>query len=425
MEGFAPTSRAAKQLGDAGISAGTLQGFLARGDSGGSPIDQKRLYFVDESSLTSTNQMKEFLDRLTPQHRVILVGDIRQHQAIEAGRPFEQLQDAGMSTAKLDQIVRQREPGLKTAVEYLSRGDVSEGIRALRAQGRIREIIDPAERVRAIAKDFGEHPTNTLVVSPDNASRRELNNAIRTELQSKGIVAGENHTLRVLVQQQELTGADRRWAARYAVNDQLRYSRGSSAIGIERGSYARVVSTNLQENLLTVETKSGDHVTYDPRRLNGVSIYRETEQPFAAGDRIQFTAPDKSIGVANRELGTIENISSERNLTVRLEKGRTVELNPSENRHFDHGYAVTSHSAQGLTADRVLINMDTKTHPDLINSRLAYVSVSRARYHAEIYTNDATGLGPRLNRSVGKTSAVEFSQSSVTSDKDLSVGHNV
>ena len=62
VEGFAPTSRAAKQLGDAGISAGTLQGFLARGDSGGNRLDQKRLYFVDESSLTSTNQMKEFLE---------------------------------------------------------------------------------------------------------------------------------------------------------------------------------------------------------------------------------------------------------------------------------------------------------------------------------------------------------------------------
>ena len=189
------------------------------------------------------------------------------------------------------------------------------GLEPCETQGRIREIADPAERVRAIAKDFAENPTNTLVVSPDNASRRELNNAIRTELQSKGIVAGENHMLKVLVQQQDLTGADRRWAARYAVNDQLRYSRGSNAIGIERGSYARVVSTNLQENLLTVETKTGDLVTYDPRRLTGVSIYRETEQPFAVGDRLQFTAPDKSIGVANRELGTIENISAEGNLT--------------------------------------------------------------------------------------------------------------
>ena len=103
-----------------------------------------------------------------------------------------------MSTAKLDQIVRQKDPELKTAVEYLARGDVSEGIRALRTQGRIREIADPAERVREIARDFAESPTNTLVVSPDNASRRELNNAIRTELQSKGIVARENHALKGL-----------------------------------------------------------------------------------------------------------------------------------------------------------------------------------------------------------------------------------
>jgi len=424
VEGFAPTSRAAKQLGDAGISAGTLQGFLARGDRG-SPLDQKRLYFVDESSLTSTKQMKEFLDRLTPQHRVILVGDVRQHQAIEAGRPFEQLQDAGMSTAKLDQIVRQRDPGLKTAVEYLARGDVSEGIRALRTQGRVREIAHLAERVSEIARDFAENPTNTLVVSPDNASRRELNNAIRTELQSKGIVGSENHMLRVLVQQQDMTGADRRWAARYAVNDQLRYSRGSNSIGIKRGSYARVVSTNLQENLLTVETKEGGRVTYDPRRLTGVSIYRETEQPFAVGDRLQFTAPDKAIGVANRELATIEQISPDGNLKIRLERGRAVELNPSENRHFDHGYAVTSHSAQGLTADRVLINVDTAAHPDLINSRFAYVSVSRAQHDAQIYTNDAGSLEARLGNDVSKSSAIEFSQPASQAMAGLGTGQTI
>ena len=407
VEGFAPTSRAAKQLGDAGISAGTLQGFLARGEKAGSSIDQKRLYFVDESSLTSTKQMKEFLNRLTPLDRVILVGDIRQHQAVEAGRPFEQLQDAGMSTAKLDQILRQRDPALKAAVEYLSRGDVSEGIRALRAQSRIREIGDPAERVRAIAKDFGEHPTNTLVVSPDNASRRELNNAIRSELQTKGIVDGQNHTFRVLVQQQDLTGADRRWAARYSVNDQLRYSRGSNSIGIERGSYARVVSTDLENNLLTVEAKGGELVTYDPRRLTGVSVYRETEQPFAVGDRLQFTAPEKTIGVANRELGTIEHISEEGNLTIRLEKGRTIEVDPTENRHFDLGYAVTSHSAQGLTTDRVLVNVDTSAHPGLVNSRFAYVAVSRAQNDAQIYTNNDSSLEAQLGSDVSKSAAVE------------------
>ncbi len=425
VEGFAPTSRAAKHLGNAGISAGTLQAFLACGETAGPPIDQKRLYFVDESSLTSTNQMKEFLGRLGPKDRVILVGDVRQHQAIEAGRPFEQLQDAGMSTAKLHQIVRQKDPELKTAVENLARGDVSEGIRALRIQGRIREIADPAGRVREIARDFAEKPTKTLVISPDNASRRELNNAIRNELQSRGTVGRENHTLRVLVQQQDMTGADRRWACRYAVNDQLRYSRGSNAVGIDRGSYARVVSINFDENLLTVETKGGSFVTYDPKRLSGVSIYRETEQPFAVGDRLQFTAPDKSLGVANRELGSIEHISTEGNLTVRLENGRIVELNPSENRHFDHGYAVTSHSAQGLTADRVLINVDTSAHPDLVNSRFAYVSVSRAQHDAQIYTNDAGSLEARLGNDVSKSSAIEFSHSAGEAMAGWSTGQSV
>ena len=44
--------------------------------------------------------MREFLSRLGPDDRVLLIGDIRQHQGVEAGRPFEQLQEAGMHTAK-------------------------------------------------------------------------------------------------------------------------------------------------------------------------------------------------------------------------------------------------------------------------------------------------------------------------------------
>jgi len=405
VEGFAPTSRAAKQLREAGISAGTLQGFLVR-RSIPDPPNEKRLYLVDESSLTSTHHVKEFMHRLRPQDRVVLIGDIRQHQAVEAGKPFEQLQDAGMSTAKLEQIVRQKDPDLKAIVEHFARGEVSSGIQALAKQGRITEIGDAAERIRVIARSFVENPENTLVISPDNASRRQLNDAIRTELQSRGRVGAENHLFRVLIPQQDMTGADRRWVARYNVDDVLRYSRGSKSLGIRAGSYARVLSTNLPDNLLTVETKNRAQVTYDPRRLTGVSIYRENEQRFAVGDRLQFVAPDKNIGVANRELGTIENISPRGDLTIRLEKGRRVELDPSENRHFDHGYAVTSHSAQGLTADRVLINADAKAHPDLVNSRFAYVAVSRAQSDARIYTDDRAAMEARLGTEISKSSAL-------------------
>ena len=84
--------------------------------------------------------MREFLSRLGPNDRVLLIGDIRQHQGVEAGRPFEQLQEAGMRTARLDEIVRQKDPALKSAVELLATGQVSAALDALQQQGRVKEI---------------------------------------------------------------------------------------------------------------------------------------------------------------------------------------------------------------------------------------------------------------------------------------------
>jgi ATP-dependent exoDNAse (exonuclease V) alpha subunit len=91
-------------------------------------------------------------------------------------------------------------------------------------------------------------------------------------------------------------------------------------------------------------------------------------------------------------------------------KERFVTFDPSQMPHFDHGYAVTSHSSQGLTADRVLINMDTAVHPELINGRFAYVSVSRASQDVQICTNDAGTLGESLNKDLSKTSALNFAK---------------
>ena len=413
VEGFAPTSRAARQLNEAGIQAGTLQGFLARTanpDLG----DQKHFYFIDESSLASTNQMREFLARLGPNNndRVLLIGDIRQHQGVEAGRPFEQLQEAGMRTARLDEIVRQQDPALKSAVELLATGQVSAALDALQQQGRVKEIPNAEERVRAIAKSYVESPENTLIVSPDNASRRELNVAVRQELKANGSLAPEDHTFRVLVQRQDMTGAERSWASHYEINDVVRYTRGSKAIGIEAAAYATVVAINPAANQLTVEKTNQELATYDPRRLTGVSVYREIEREFSVGDRIQFTAPDKSLGVANRDLAVIESIAPDGRVTARLDNNRQIEFPASEHRHFDHGYAVTSHSSQGLTAERVLVHADTSVHPDLLNSRFAYVSISRASHEATLFTDDMAKLGPQLGADVSKTSALEINQAS-------------
>ena len=148
---------------------------------------------------------------------------------------------------------------------------------------------------------------------------------------------------------------------------------------IEAGEYARVSHVDPKENRITIERANGVLQTYDPRRLSGVSVHREVEREFSQGDRVQFTAPSKQLKVANRELGTVERVSSEGDLKVRLDSGREVRFNVREHPHLDHGYAVTSHSSQGQTAERVLINVDPEKSEVLVNNRFAYVSVSRAR----------------------------------------------
>ena len=315
-----------------------------------------------------------------------------------------------MRTAKLDEIVRQQDPALKSAVELLATGQVSAALDALGQQGRVQEIPDREERIRAIAKSYVELPESTLIVSPDNASRRELNVAVRQELKATGALAPENHTFRVLVQRQDMTGAERGWANHYEIDDIVRYSRGSKTIGIEAASYASVAAINPIDNQITVEKANGELVTYDPRRLAGVSVYRQIDREFSIGDRIQFTAPDKSLGVANRELAVIETVHPDGRLSARLDNNRQIEFNPGEHRHFDHGYAVTSHSSQGLTADRVLVHADTSTHPDLLNNRFAYVSISRASHQATLFTDDMKKLAPQLGAEVAKTSALEITQ---------------
>jgi conjugative relaxase-like TrwC/TraI family protein len=425
VEGFAPTSRAAKQLEQAGVDSGTLQEFLVRPQSREKESQLKRFFFIDESSLASTNQMREFLQRLGPGDRVLLIGDTRQHQGVEAGRPFQQLQEAGMKTAKLEEIVRQKDPDLKATVEMLAHGQTVKAIEALRDRGRVIQILDPQDRILTIARNYVASPERTLIVSPDNASRQELNRAVRQELKATGAVKSQDHIFRVLIPRQDMTGAERAWAGRYQINDVVRYSRGSKVAGIEPRTYGTVVSVNPIENLLTIQKPAGDQVSYDPKRLSGVSVYREAEQEFSVGERIQFTAPDKQLGVANRDLAIIEKIDEHSNIALRLEDGRTVQFSATEYPHFDHGYAVTSHSAQGLTADRVLINIDINAHPQLLNSRFAYVAVSRGSLDVEIYTSDATDLGQRLSGDFSKTSALEFSPSSLRSAADLEVEQSI
>jgi conjugative relaxase-like TrwC/TraI family protein len=432
VEGFAPTSRAAQKLAEAGIETSTLQRHLARGEQ--PDTGERKLYVLDESSLASTRQIHEFIERLHTSDRVLLVGDTRQHESVEAGRPFAQLQEAGMRTLNLEEIVRQKDPELKQAVEQLARGQVDKAISNLDRQGRVHEVKGHEERIAAIAREYAKSPESTLVVSPDNLSRTEINQRIHAELQARGVVGREEHSVQTLVPRQEMTGADRSWAQQYQVDDILRYSRGSRETGIQKGEYTRVKSIDTQNNRLTVLRADGSETIYDPRRQMGVSVYRQQEKAFSVGDRIQFTAPNHELKIANRELGIVESIAPDGAMRLKLDNGRSMDYEPQRHPHLDHGYAVTSHSSQGQTAERVLIHVDTDlAAKDLLNSRMAYVAVSRGKWDAQIFTNSREKLPKILGHDVSHKSAHKPEQAtapiqqqeaagSLQPEKNLSLG---
>jgi hypothetical protein len=151
-------------------------------------------------------------------------------------------------------------------------------------EGRITEIPNGHERIAAIARDYAAQPEKTIIVSPDNRSRQQINEAVRGELRRNGTLAEDGQIFRTLSHRSDMTGADRKWAARCSEGDVLQYTTGSKSEGIERNSFVTVRAVDSRANTLTVEVEDGSSVTYDPRRLQGVKVFRDVEREFATGD---------------------------------------------------------------------------------------------------------------------------------------------
>ena len=349
--GFAPTTRAVKSLSEAGVSASTVASLL---ESQSARDVSNEVWIVDESSLLPTRQVNRLLHRAREQSvaRIVFVGDQRQHHAIEAGRPVYQMQEAGMLVARLDTIRRQHDPELRQAVMHAARGEVAESLAILDRRGDIREVADVEQRRKnesrseyVAAHESGER---VLVVSPANDERRELNKAIRAELIARGHVnpLGQGHTILV---SRNLSGAQRAIAYNYEAGDVIRFTRGSKHLAIPKGGYGRVEAIDRDANVLTVNTGDGRRVEYNPVRLFGVEVFREEQKVLSRGDRIQFRAPDRVLGVANGDFATIKTIDAHR-AVMRFDEGKEVErrVRPSA----PHRPRVRFHFALGTRRDR-------------------------------------------------------------------------
>jgi ATP-dependent exoDNAse (exonuclease V) alpha subunit len=311
-----------------------------------------------------------------------------------------------MTTAALTEIVRQRDKDLKQNVEDLAARNTPEAVAALISRGKVIEIADERERFEALAQDYAKNPLDTLVISPSNRGRSELNSLIHRELQHEGIVSSNDQQTTVYIERKDMTGAERTFANSYRpFEDIIRYNSASKVHKVKTGECARVIDTDHETNKITVRFLNGRKLTYNPTRFSGVSVYYEAERAFAEGDRLQIRAPFREKRIANGALGTITKIEPNQ-IRLAMDSGREVTVDLRKFRHLDYGYAVTSYSAQGLTFDRVLVNADTQESARLLNDRTAYVAISRARYDALIYTDSTHNLSEALSREIEKQTAL-------------------
>ena len=424
MLGLAPSASAVKTLAaEAGIHSETLQMFLARnaGVAEGRLTSKgakemraafaKTILVVDEGSLASTVQARDLL-RIANEvriPRVVLVGDAKQLDAVDAGKPFAQLQAAGMRTATMDEIMRQRDPALKEAVEASLKGDIATAFEKL---GSNVAEVKPDNIAGAVAarwlKLSSEQRENTGVMAPSHELRQAINGHIRERLDREGRIHGPAMQSERLVSK-GYTNAEKALAGNYAVGDVVAFHRPYKRIGVEKGDERRVAGIDHKARTVLLEGNDagkGATVAWKPGEIGGrkgaTEVYRAEGIELRAGDRIRWTRNDAGLGLVNSRNAEVVSVTNGR-VTFQLEDGKKLVLGGGDPqlRHLDHAWASTVHAFQGRTVDNVIAAMEAR-HPHLTTQKSFYVEISRARDRAELVTDDAAELRTQLEAVTGE-----------------------
>ena len=412
--GLAPSAAAARVLeNETGMNARTLQWFLTRCQSAGGDrraSDQVRELFggsvvvLDESSMVSTEQMGSLMriaDRLGVA-RLVLVGDTGQLRAVDAGQPFRQLQRAGMKTAEMDEILRQRNPELRAAVLASLSGEPGKAVSLL---GSSVHEVPHEELGEAAARSWLELDPgtrdNTLLLAPTHALRAEINGTVRAALADEGVLRGKALTIQRLVSL-GLTRAEK--------GDVRNYREGDTIVFHQDLANYRVT----KHDTLTVSGIEGERVTLNhpdrrPRHIRPegsiryrLDVYETRPIEIRAGDRIRWTRNDHDRGLINGERAAVSAIARGR-VRLSLEDGREVSLadDDPQLRHIDYAWSTTVHGAQGSTSDGVIAVLDS-SHRALTDQATFYVEISRARDRAVVLTDNLDELVEMLESNTGE-----------------------
>ena len=411
IQGLAPSAVAARVLArEAGIPTRTLQYFLTRFGDLSDPARLARaraeyagaVLAVDEASMAGSVRIEALLRiaRALKVARVVLVGDTKQLKAVDAGQPFRLLQKAGMATATMKEVKRQRDPELRAAVGLAREGEPGAAIAEL--GNRVREAppeelgLEAGRRWLALAP---EHRADTLILAPTHAICRQANDTVREGLAEEGALRGRTLAVDRLVN---------RRLTRVLASDIRSYEPGDTVV-----FHRDVFGCRASDVCIVMGHDDGRVVLAHPdgeRRFRPsgnasryLGLYDTERIELRAGDRIRWTrnrkAPPARFGhprapdLVNGGEAEIVEIGYKR---VRFRDGERefrLALGDPQLRHLDHAYCSTVHSAQGRTARGAIAVLDAG---GWVDPELFHVELSRVSEAFLLLTDDREALIERL-----------------------------
>lgn len=385
VKGFAPTGSATETLSkETGIEGRTVDSFLytRKRDT----VSLRELWLVDEAGLVGANNMHAMIAEADRSGgRMLLLGDSKQMEAVDWGRPFTVLQGFKMQTSKVTTIIRQKNEELRDAVQATieRRFDT--------AFNKIQSSVFNSEK-ESIYFDYlklsQQERDNTLVMIPDNIGRMYFNNFVHEKRIAEGSLPANELAVRTLISR-NLNEAERTDARYYHLGDIIEFQRDHG--DFKAGEFGHVAS--IDDGNIKVKNRDGETKVFNPSALSkgskfAIDVFSEKSINFSEGEKIVFTKSRKPLGVKNGDEYTLKGIDNDSNtFTLSNEDGKELTLNSDDLHNISHTYAMTSYKAQGKTVDRVMVHLESWRR-NLVNERSFYVALSRARHEARLYVDD-------------------------------------
>lgn len=380
---------------------------------------KRELWVVDEASLLTQNELNSLM-KLAEKHgaKILFTGDVKQHQAVGAGKPLDVLHQAGIASATLTEVRRQRETNIKGRAAYSAlvpgiRFHDEKGLKAVRDKGSaaealahldVRENRDNQALIGELAKEYArDGGNNSIIVTALNKDRHDINDAVRSELKASGDLQKEGSRV-VSLEKPGLTETESKFAHSYAVGQVVEAGRDYKSLGVAKGERLSVVSIDAGRNVVKLQGADGREVIWNPEREKKMSSFNTREIELAIGDRIRFTKNNKPEGRLNGLTGEVVDRDGSL-VTIRSGK-RTHIIDTAEMQHLGYAYATTSYGAQGRTEERALYHINAEKGQG-VGERSFYIAITRAKDDTQVFTTSKERASELVERAQDKTSAVD------------------